>query len=171
MAYCVVRTDLMSGTVNPAYLENGRYYNAGGTFEAIQNGSIVHVGALETDQRESHKYLDVTADSKIDDLVLIADEELIYSESDRKNLRDYINEAGKCIRGYYMRPNNEFSVTADGISGVAPTVGQKLVVAKNSHILKVGTSSDGVVIGTCTAIETKFQFGTTVTYYTIKVGK
>ena len=80
MAYCVVRTDLMSGTVNPAYLENGRYYNARGAFEAIQNGSIVHVGALETDQRESHKYLDVTADPKIDDLVLIADEELIYSD-------------------------------------------------------------------------------------------
>lgn len=169
MANCVVRTDLLAGTRNPAFLEHGRYYNASSAQAEIQNGSIVYVGALEDGERESHKYTDVPEDATIKDLVLIAAPEVIYDESNHKTLRDFINEAGKIIRGYYLLPQTEFSVSAEGIDGTAPTVGQTLVVAKDSHILKVGAASAGTVIGTCTAIETKFQYGATMTYYTIKV--
>ncbi len=170
MANCVVRTDLLAGTRNPAFLEHGRYYNASDAQAEIQNGSIVYVDALETEERESHKYKDVPENATIKDLVLIAAPEVIYDESNHKTLRDFINEAGKIIRGYYLLPNTEFSVSAEGITGTAPTVGQKLVVAKDTHIMKVGTAGSGVtVIGECTAIETKFQYGATMTYYTIKV--
>lgn len=169
MAYCVVRTDLLAGTRNPAFLEHGRYHAASGDTAEIQNGSIVFVDALEDGERESHKYKDVPENAKIKDLVLIAAPEVIYDESNHKTLRDFTNAAGSIVRGYYLLPQTEFSVTAEGISGTAPTVGQTLIVAKDTHIMKVGAASDGTVIGKCTEIETKFQYGANVTYYTIKV--
>ena len=46
MAHTVVRTDMLAGTVNPAFLENGRYKKSD-AYEKIDNGSIVMVGALE----------------------------------------------------------------------------------------------------------------------------
>ena len=163
MAYTVVRTDMMAGTTNPAFLENGRYVKDG-AYADIENGSIVSVGALENGERESHVYSDVAAGTDLSKLVLIAAPEVIIDTYPHKGIADFINEAGTCIRGYYLL-NGEFSLTAEGFDGAVPKVGDSVGVAANTHKLKVDATD--TVIGTVTHIEVKKY----MTFYTVKVEK
>ena len=163
MAYTVVRTDMMAGTTNPAFLENGRYVKDG-AYADIENGSIVSVGALENGERESHVYSDVAAGTDLSKLVLIAAPEVIIDTYPHKGIADFINEAGTCIRGYYLL-NGEFSLTAEGFDGAVPKVGDSVGVAANTHKLKVDATD--TVIGTVTHIEVKKY----MIFYTVKVEK
>ena len=163
MAYTVVRTDMMAGTINPAFLENGRYVK-NSAYADIENGSIVSVGALENGERESHVYSDVAAGTDLSKLVLIAAPEVIIDTYPHKGIADFINEAGTCIRGYYLL-NGEFSLTAEGFDGAVPKVGDSVGVAANTHKLKVDATD--TVIGTVTHIEVKKY----MTFYTVKVRK
>lgn len=163
MAYTVVRTDMMAGTINPAFLENGRYVK-NSAYADIENGSIVSVGALENGERESHVYSDVAAGTDLSKLVLIAAPEVIIDTYPHKGIADFINEAGTCIRGYYLL-NGEFSLTAEGFDGAVPKVGDSVGVAANTHKLKVDATD--TVIGTVTHIEVKKY----MTFYTVKVKK
>lgn len=164
MAYTVVRTDMMAGTTNPAFLENGRYVK-NSAYADIENGSIVSVGALENGERESHVYSDVAAGTDLSKLVLIAAPEVIIDTYPHKGIADFINKAGTCIRGYYLLPNGEFSVTAEGFDGAVPQVGSSVGIAANTHKLKVDATD--TVIGTVTHIEVKKY----MTFYTVKVRK
>lgn len=164
MAYTVVRTDMMAGTINPAFLENGRYVK-NSAYADIENGSIVSVGALENGERESHVYSDVAAGTDLSKLVLIAAPEVIIDTYPHKGIADFINKAGTCIRGYYLLPNDEFSVTAEGFDGAVPQVGASVGIAANTHKLKVDATD--TVIGTVTHIEVKKY----MTFYTVKVRK
>ncbi|HAH70979.1 MAG TPA: hypothetical protein DCL74_04460 [Succinivibrionaceae bacterium] len=161
MAHTVVRTDMLAGTVNPAFLENGRYKKSN-AYEKIDNGSIVMVGALEDGERESHVYSDVPAGTSIDKLVLIAVPEIFKDTSVRKDIRDFEVAAGVVSRGYRLTPGGEFSITADGIDG-SPTKGATVGLAANTHKLKV--SADDTKIGTIADVEVK-KF---MTFYTIKI--
>lgn len=163
MAHTVVRTDMLAGTVNPAYLENGRYVKDG-AYADIDNGSIVMVGALEDGERESHVYSDVTADATIDSLVLIVVPETFKDTTTHKeDVRDFYVKKGVCARGYRLTPGAEFSLTADGIDG-NPTKGAAIGVDAKSHKCKVGGT---VKIGTIIDIDVKNY----MTYYTIQVSK
>lgn len=163
MAHAIVRTDMLAGTINPAFLENGRYV-ANDAYADIDNGSICAVGALEQNERESHVYSDVPAGTDLSELVLIAAPEVIRDTTGHKDVRDFYNKAGTCIRGYYLLPNDEFSVSVDGIEG-SPAVGKTVGLAANTHKLKVDATD--TVIGVITHTEQKKY----VTYYTIKVKK
>lgn len=170
MAYCVVRTDAMSGTTDATCLEHGRFYNAEGVQSEIQNGSIVQVGALETGERESHKYTDVTANATINDVVLIAAPELIYDTYRHKGVQDFINGAGDIIRGYHLHQWDEFAVTAPGFDPTTLSnakVGAYVSVAAGKHILSASAAKpqSGLVIGTIEDIEIKNY----MTFYTIRV--
>ncbi len=168
MANCVVRTDLMSGITDASCLEHGRFYGSDGKFAEIQNGSIVQVGALEENERESHKYTDVADGATLTDVVLIAEPEMGKTYRNHVDLTEYINEAGKCIRGYRLHAFDEFSVTADGFKdATAAKVGAFVSVAKNEHILTVGASkpSSGLYIGKIEHVETRG----TLTFYNIAV--
>ena len=170
MAYCVVRTDLMSGTTDPSCLEHGRFYNAHDAQEAIQNGSIVQVGDLEAGERESHKYTDVAAGAVLNDVVLIAEPELITDTSHHKGIADYISPAGKIIRGYRLHQFDEFSVSAEGFTSAtrqAAQVGAYVSVAEGTHMLAASARKPdtGLYIGKIIDVEVK-NF---VTYYCIAV--
>lgn len=165
MAYTVVRTDAMSGTMLHTALENGRYYDTDGAFAEIENGSIVQVGALETGERESHVYTDVKAEAVLSDLVVLAAPEIFIDETPHKGISDFINQAGECIRGYRLLPNDEFSVSAEGFDGTVPEVGGAIGVATGTH--KLSTTATDVPIGVCTSIETHNYYP----LYTIKIGK
>ena len=153
--YCITRTDLMHGTKNPDQLVSLRFYNAEGKVAEVENGVIVELKGYEDGQREVMKAVAATADSNLADCVVIAAPEVMYDER-KKNLDEYINEAGKAVRGY----RNIFSLTAEGFAGAVPTVGGKVGIGANGKLDAAGTG-----FGECVHIETAGRY----TYYAIKI--
>lgn len=160
--YCVVRTDRMFGTDVAPGLRSLRFYNAEGKTVEVENGVIAKLEGLEDGQREVHKAVAAAAGEDLTKCVLIAAPEVMYDERLR-NLDDYINEAGKAIRGYVLHCNDEFSVTEKGFVGEAvPAQGAEVGIGADGKIDAAGTG-----LGVCSHIETVGRY----TYYTILVGK
>ena len=74
MAYCVIRTDGMSGTKQPADLRSLRFYGADGKPAEVENGTIVKLQGLEDGQREIYKAVAATASDDLNDCVVVAGE-------------------------------------------------------------------------------------------------
>lgn len=161
MAYCVIRTDLMSGTKQPADLVSLRFYNAEDKVAEVENGVIVELKGYEEGQREVMKAVAATSASDVANCAIVAGVEVMYDER-KKNLDEYINEAGKAIRGYIPRNRNLFSVTEEGFVGAVPAVGGKVGIGANG---KLDAAAEG--FGECVHIETAGRY----TYYTIKIVK
>lgn len=86
MSYCVFRSDLMSGTDVAADLVSCRVYDTDEeTPIAVENGTIVELKGYEEGQREVMKAVLATADSDLNNCVVIASEEVMYDER-KKNL-------------------------------------------------------------------------------------
>ena len=162
MAYTVFRSDLMSGENVFADMVSLRFYDGGDEPAAVENGTIVALGALETGEREIFKATAATNASALKDCVVVATPEVFYDER-KKNLDELINPAGAIARGYRLRSNNLFSVTADGfVSGTAPTtVGNAVGIGTGG---KINASGSG--LGTFIHTEKAGRY----TYYTIKIG-
>lgn len=162
MAYAVIRTDLMSGTVQPADLVSLRFYNAEGNPAEVENGVVVELQGYEDGQREVMKAVAATSATKLNDCAIIAAPEVMYDER-KKNLDEFINEAGKAVRGYIPRSRNLFSLTKEGfVGGTVPAVGDEVGIGAQGKIDAAGTG-----FGACVAIEAAGRY----TYYTIKIGK
>ena len=163
MAYCVIRTDGMSGTKQPADLRSLRFYGADGNPAKVENGTIVKLQGLEDGQREVYKAIAATASDDLNDCVVVAGVEVPYDER-LKNLDQYITEAGKAVRGYILRSRNQFSITKEGfVGGTVPSAkGAKVGVGAGGKLDASGTS-----FGECSDIETAGRY----TYYTITIGK
>jgi len=175
MAYCVVRTDKMMGTDVRSMLESVMYLGADGeTPTAIDNGNVLKVGALVGDatvgyEREIKVGAVPAANDALDSIVLIASPEVIYDERIR-NLDDFRNEAGKICRGYHLHSGDIFSVTKDGLDGVAaPAIGDvvELKAGTKLNVAAAGTgaTSGSTVVGSILAIDVVGRF----TYYVIQV--
>lgn len=162
MAYCVIRTDLMSGTKQPADLVSLRFYNAEDKVAEVENGVIVELKGYEEGEREVMKAVAATSASDIANCAIVAGVEVMYDER-KKNLDEYINEAGKAVRGYIPRNRNLFSVTAEGfVGGTVPAVGGAVGIGAEGKLDAAGTG-----FGECVHIETAGRY----TYYTIKIVK
>lgn len=163
MAYCVIRTDGMSGTKQPADLRSLRFYGADGNPAEVENGTIVKLQGLEDGQREVYKAIAATASDDLNDCVVVAGVEVPYDER-LKNLDQYINEAGQLVRGYILRSRNQFSITKEGfVGGTAPSAkGAKVGVGTGGKLDASGTN-----FGECSDIEKAGRY----TYYTITIGK
>lgn len=162
MAYTVIRTDLMSGTKQPADLVSLRFYDADGNVAEVENGVIVKLEGYEDGQREVMKAVAAKSTDDLNECAIVAGVEVMYDER-KKNLDEFINEKGKATRGYIPRSRNLFSVTKEGfVGGTVPTVGATVGIGANGKI-----SASGTGLGTCVAIETAGRY----TYYTIKVEK
>lgn len=160
--YTVIRTDLMSGTNQPADLVSLRFYNADGEPAEVENGVIVKLSGYEDGEREVMKAVAATADVDLNDCAIVAGVEVMYDER-KKNLDEYINEAGKAIRGYIPRSRNLFSVTEEGfVDKVVPKKGDTVGVGANG---KIAAGSTG--LGVCADVEIAGRY----TYYTIKIDK
>lgn len=160
MSYCVIRTDLMSGTDVAADLVSCRVYDGSGKPIAVENGTIVELQGYEEGEREVMKAVLATASSKLSDCAVIASVELLYDER-KKNLDEFINEAGSICRGYIPRSRNMFSVTVDGFVGkTAPTKDTEVGIGADGKIDASGTG-----LGKVVAIETAGRY----TYYVIKI--
>lgn len=162
MSYTVIRTDKMSGTKQPADLVSIRFYGADGNVAEVENGVIVKLQGYEDGQREVMKAIAASASDDLADCAIVAGVEVMYDER-KKNLDEFINEAGKATRAYIPRSRNEFSVTKDGfVGGTVPAKDAKVGIGTGGKIDAAGTG-----LGVCSAIE----FAGRYTYYTIKIGK
>lgn len=158
--YAVIRTDLMSGTKQPADLVSFRFYDADGKYAAVENGTIVELKGLEDGEREVYKAVAATASSDLNDCVVAAGVEVMYDER-KKNLEEYVNEAGKIVRGYVLRSRNVFSLTPEGFDGAAPAKGATVGIGTGGK-LKAGATGFGV----CTHVENAGRHE----YHAIRIG-
>lgn len=162
MAYAVIRTDLMSGTKQPADLVSLRFYDASGNKAEVENGVIVKLQGYEDGEREVMKAVAASAGDDLNDCAIVAAPEVMYDER-KKNLDEFINEAGKAVRGYIPRSRNVFSVTKEGfVGGTAPTKGDEVGIGTGGKIDAAGKG-----LGVCVDVEVVGRY----TYYAIKIGK
>ena len=167
MAYGIVRTDNMYGTDVRAALVSIKYMGANGsTPTAIENGNVLKIGSLISGEREIYVGGAVAATDKLNDVVLIASPEVMYDER-KKNLDEFINEAGKACRGYRLHSGDTFSVTKDALTGSAtPAVGNIVELTAGTKLNVVASATDkSTVVGSIIAIDVVGRY----TYYVIKV--
>lgn len=159
--HAVVRTDLMDGTDVRAQLVSVRYMGAdGSTPTEIENGNVLKVESLIEGEREIYLGATPATDTNINDIVLVASVENMYDER-KKNLDEFINEAGAICRGYRLRHGNIFSVTAEALSG-SPAKDAKVTLAADT---KLAVGGSGTAVGKIIEVETVGRY----TYYAIKV--
>ena len=162
MAYCVIRTDLMSGTKQPADLVSLRFYNASDEHAEVENGVIVKLEGYEDGEREIMKAVAASAGDDLNDCAIVAGVELMYDER-KRNLDEFINEAGSTPRGYIPRSRNMFSITKEGfVGGIVPVKDADVGIGAGGKIDAAGSG-----LGTCVAVEPTGRY----TYYVIKIGK
>lgn len=160
--YTVIRTDSMHGTKNPDALVSLRFYNAEDKVAEVENGVIVELKGYEEGQREVMKAVAATSSSNMADCAVVAAPEVMYDER-KKNFDEYINEAGKAVRGYRLVDRNLFSLTKEGfVGGTVPAVGGKVGIGANGKLDAAGTD-----FGECIHIEDAGRY----TYYAIKITK
>ena len=109
MAYGVFRSDLMTGTNVGADLVSLKYMGSGSTATAIENGCVVALDGLMTGEREVWKAVTPAANTDKNKIVIVASPEVMYDER-KKNLDEFINEAGTIARGYIPHSRDIFSV-------------------------------------------------------------
>lgn len=162
--HAVVRTDNMTGTDVRSQLVSVRYMGAdGNTASEIDNGNVLKLGALLDSQREIFTGTDVSADTAVTDIVLVASVETMYDER-KKNLDEFTNGAGTNIRGYHLNHGDLFAVTAEALTGDL-SVGNIVELAKGTKLSVQKSATGATVVGSLIAKEVSGRY----TYYVIKV--
>lgn len=137
-------TEKLSGTFNGVDLVSVRYM-VGNTPTAIDNGSVVVVGALETNSREVRKATAPKKDSAKAAIALIASPEVIYDEHLQNDLGNFENEANAVSRGYLLeKPHQIFAVTGEVLDGdTARIVGAVVELQDGTKLLAAATNTQG----------------------------
>ena len=152
MAYAVVRTDNLAGTVVPSKLVSAKYFVSDAA-TASENGNIAVLDSLMDGEREIYKAVKPAATSKIGTVILVATPEVMADER-KRNLDDFTNEAGKAIRGYILDHGDVFSVTAEAFTGT-PAVNSIVEAQADTKLKVVSTLTSGSTqIGKIIAKET-----------------
>lgn len=164
--YAVVRTDRMEGTDDRNSLVSIKYI-VNDVETAIENGNVLKRGALIDGEREIFAGAAVAAGDNLDDVVLVASPELMYDER-KRNLDDFINEAGKPARAYHLRKGDIFSVTKEALAGkAAPAVGDVVELAAGTKLnVAASATANSTQVGKIIAIDVVGRY----TYYVILVG-
>ena len=89
MAYTVIRTDLMSGTVQPADLVSLRFYNSD-EVAAVENGTIVKLSGYEDGEREVMKAVAASSTDDLSECAIVASPEVMYDDG-AHNLNEFTN--------------------------------------------------------------------------------
>jgi hypothetical protein len=163
MAYGVVRTDLMS---NDALNIISAKYLPSATATAIDNGSVVKIGALVTGETNVFTADTPARDDALSTVALVASVELTDDPRVRK-YSEFQNAAGDVIRCYKFVSGSIFSVTIDALDGdSSPDVGD-VIELKAGISLNVADSltSGSTKVGDIIAIDVVDG----VNYYVIKV--
>ena len=168
--YAVIRTDLMFGTDNRSGLVSVKYMGDGSAATAIENGNVVKLAGLMPTattgvvEREIFKGVTPSASDSIKDIVVLDGVEIDYDER-KKDLRDFINEAGAVIRGYRLHSGSIFSVTAEALDGQA-AVGDIVELQAGTKLKVVSSNTSGsTVVGEIIEVAKAGAY----TFYAIKV--
>ena len=137
-------TEKLSGTFNGVDLVSVRYM-VGNTPTAIDNGSVVEVGALEANSREVCKATAPKKNSAKAAIALIASPGVIYDERLQNDLGNFENEANAVSRGYLLeKPHQIFAVTGEVLDGdTARIVGAAVELQDGTKLLAVATNTQG----------------------------
>lgn len=166
--YGVVRTDNMTGTDVRSELVSVKYMGANKkTVTEIENGSVLKASELADGEREVFIGEQVSKDTPIREVVLIAAPEVPYDERLR-NLDEFINVAGKACRGYRLHSGNIFSLTKEALTGLAsPAKGNVVELADKATKLNVvaAATASTTTVGKIIDVEIAGRY----TYYVIKV--
>lgn len=160
----VVRTDRLYGTDVAANLISVKYMGSGSTETAIDNGNFVIFGDLMEGEREVFKATTPAADSALGTIALVATPEVMYDER-KKNLEDFVNEAGKVARAYILHANDIFSVTEEALDFEGSVNVNDDVGPGDSTKIAIGTKATTSKIGKVIAVEKMPRR----TYYVIKI--
>ena len=162
--HAVVRLDAVQATHDGSLLRSLKYMPSS-TPTAIENGNFVALKGRLAGEREIWEAITPTTGTTIDAIALVASPEYMVDER-KKNLTDFVNEAGDIARGLILVAGDCFSVTAEALDGT-PTEGQYIEIKNDQtkgHVAASETAS-AIVIGKCTAID---KVGN-LTYYVIDV--
>lgn len=166
--YGVVRTDNMTGTDVRSELVSVKYMGANKKIATeIENGSVLKASELADGEREVFIGEQVSKDTPIGEIVLIAAPEVPYDERLR-NLDEFINVAGKACRGYRLHSGNIFSLTKEALTGLAsPAKGNVVELADKATKLNVvaAATASTTTVGKIIDVEIAGRY----TYYVIKV--
>ena len=167
MSYAIVRTDAMVATDVRSQLVSVKYMGSGGSVPtAIENGNILKLGTLVSGEREVYIGGDVAVNDKLESIVLVASPEVIYDEK-KRDLGNFINEAGTICRGYHINHGDTFSVTKEALVGSGtPAVGNTVELAAGTKLAFVSSPTEAATtVGRIIAIDVVGNH----TYYAIKV--
>ena len=161
--YCVFRSDLLSGTDVAADLVSAKVFDADGNEIAVENGVIIKLMGYLEGEREVMKAVLAEAGDDMKDCAIVGTPEVHYDER-KKNLDEFVNEAGSIVRAYIPRSRNMYSVTAEGFvdKTVPVSTGAEATVGIGANG-KLDTAATGW--GTVEAIEVVGRY----TYYLIKI--
>ena len=153
MTYACVRTDNMSGTTVGKDLVSLKFFN-GAAEAAIENGSVVLVGEYLEGQREVRKATAPAKSSKLNEVALIAHEEVDKTKA-YNGFKDYTNPAGLAVRGYRLTSKDCFSLTKEAFaSGSACAKGSVVELDAGTKLKAVATATSGsTTIGKIVAVE------------------
>lgn len=158
--YTVIRTDLMSGTDVRTDLFSIKVFDGEDKPIAVENGTIVKLVELMDGEREIYKAVLASASDDLKDCAVVATPEVFYDER-KRNLDEFINEAGRTARAYALMDRGVFSVTKEGfVDATAPAKGDSIGIGADGKIDAAGSG-----LGVCHDVEVAGRY----TYYAIKI--
>ena len=146
--YAVITREAMASEYDGTKRKSAKYYNSDAPSE-IENGMVVKIAGTIPGEREVLKVVAPTGSEDVADLWIVTTPEVVADER-KKNLSDFVNEAGQIITIDKLMPNDIFSLTAEGLDGTA-VAGHKVGLASAGGVkLAVAASESGMgtVIGT-----------------------
>ena len=146
--YTVITREAMASEYDGTKRKSAKFYSSDAPAE-IENGMVVKIAGTIPGEREVLKVVAPEGSEDVADLWIVTTPEVIADER-KKNLSDFVNEAGQIITIDKLMPNDIFSLTAEGLAGTA-SAGHNVGLASAGGVKLVvdaATSGMGTVIGT-----------------------
>ena len=146
--YTVITREAMASEYDGTKRKSAKFYNGSSPAE-IENGMVVKIAGTIPGEREVLKVVAPEGSEDVADLWIVTTPEVVADER-KKNLSDFVNEAGQIITIDKLMPNDIFSLTAEGLDGTA-VAGHNVGLASAGGVKLVvdaATSGMGTVIGT-----------------------
>ena len=146
--YAVITREAMASEYDGTKRKSAKFYSSDAPAE-IENGMVVKIAGTIPGEREVLKVVAPEGNEDVADLWIVTTPEVVADER-KKNLSDFVNEAGQIITIDKLMPNDIFSLTAEGLTGTA-SAGHNVGLASAGGVKLVvdaATSGMGTVIGT-----------------------
>lgn len=147
--YAVITREAMASEYDGTKRKSAKFYNGSDAPAEIENGMVVKIAGTIPGEREVLKVVAPEGTEDVADLWIVTTPEVVADER-KKNLSDFVNEAGQIITIDKLMPNDIFSLTAEGLAGTA-VAGHNVGLASAGGVKLVvdaATSGMGTVIGT-----------------------